>query len=336
MRSRAALIVVLVGLSFGGTAAAQAGSDTLVQVPLEAGVPEVSAAVSPSVVHLGARFTLFVTVTFDPGVQVNLREPVDLGGAFEVRRRDSRDRDGGNGKRVREYQLEVVAWELGDVHVPPIAVTFTISGHAGQVATNAVPMRVDSMLGATAGGDPRPLGDAPPAQLTARDWFWLWVSGAAAVALVGLVLVVRWRGGRRAHAIRLPGGGAARRLDTPGQRALARLAEIERSGVLDRDATRKPGYGAMVEAIRDYIGARYRVVTRDLTTSELLRALARIAPRDEQLMLELWLERCDVVKYGGLRATAASARGVLGDARAVVIATTTSTPAAQSQQKAAA
>ncbi len=120
-------------------------------------------------------------------------------------------------------------------------------------------------------------------------------------------------GGRAAHS--------ARRLDTPGERALARLLEIERGGALERDDTRKLGYAAMVDAIRDYLAARYRVATAELTTSELLRALAKAAPVAARLHIERWLEGCDVVKYGGLRATAPAASAVLAEARALVIAT---------------
>ena len=62
------------------------------------------------------------------------------------------------------------------------------------------------------------------------------------------------------------------------ERALERLLAIERSGVLDRDDDRKGGYAEMVEVIREYLGARYRVATLDLTTRELLRRLERVAP----------------------------------------------------------
>ncbi|MGE5183748.1 MAG: hypothetical protein ACM31C_16865, partial [Acidobacteriota bacterium] len=70
--------------------------------------------------------------------------------------------------------------------------------------------------------------------------------------------------------------------------------------------------------------------TLDLTTSELVRALAAIAPDDERALVEAWLERCDLVKYGGLRATAAQANEVLAAARELVVATT-----AQPKQEAA-
>ena len=53
--------------------------------------------------------------------------------------------------------------------------------------------------------------------------------------------------------------------------------------MLDRDARAQArGYAELVEVLRDYVGARYAVATLDLTTSELLRELARVAPADER------------------------------------------------------
>jgi hypothetical protein len=92
--------------------------------------------------------------------------------------------------------------------------------------------------------------------------------------------------------------------------------------VLARDAERKGGYAEMVEVVRDYLGARFRFATAELTTSELLRGLAKRARPEDKELVERWLERCDLVKYGGLRATESDALGVLGGAREVVMATT--------------
>src|SRR5207253_2635317 len=64
--------------------------------------PEVSAAASPSSVMLGARFTLFVTAVYGAGVEVNLREPTELGPAFEVTRRVSEDKLRSDGRHARE------------------------------------------------------------------------------------------------------------------------------------------------------------------------------------------------------------------------------------------
>ncbi len=306
---------------------------TVIQITPDAMVPQVSAAASPTEVQLGVRFTLFVTATFDDGVEVNLREPIDLGTAFEVRRKSSEDRRAPDGHHVREWQLEIYAWELGELHVPPVAVTFTAGGKAAQVETNPVPVRVVGVLGEV--DDPKLMRQsAPPVPLMGRDLFWLWVAAAAGAVVVVLLSALWVRRRHRRRVVRLVASGmpavAPRRIDMTSERALERLLAIERAGVLARDDERKDGYRQMVEGIRDYLGARYRVATLDLTTSELVRALAPSAPEDERALIEAWLERCDLVKYGGLRATAAQATDVLAAARELVVATT-----ARSEQEAA-
>jgi hypothetical protein len=296
----------------------------VIKLPLDLRAPAVSAAASPTVARLGAHFTLYITATFGAGIEVNLREPMDLGAAFEVRRRLSEDRPSGDGRTTREWQIDVTPWELGDQQIAPIAVTFTAFGRAGQVQTNAVPVKIVGVLGDVV-DDPRAMrGLAPPTGLLTPDWLWIWAATAAGGAL-GVIAVALWyRRRRRRRALRLIGGALARprRIDMTGERALERLLAIEQSGVLDRDGERKTGYADMVEVIREYLAARYRIATRDLTSSELIRRLAQGAPDDEVEPVRAWLDGCDIVKYAAYRATPAEAGKALDDARALIITTT--------------
>ncbi len=260
---------------------------------------------------------------------------MELGPAFEVRRRTAHDTVRSDGTRVREWQLDVIAWELGDLVLPPVAVTFTFGGHAGQVETNTVPIRVDGVLGDIA-DDPTARGGLdPPQRLVERDWFWLYVA-AGGGAIVGGVTALVWYRRRRRRDVELPsiGGITAQELDGPSRGALARLAAIERSGVLTRDAERKRGYDQMIDVLRDYLGARYRVATRDLTSAELSSKLATSATAEERACIDAWLRTCDVVRYGGVRTDAAEARRTLDAARAVVVATTPGTEAAARREAA--
>jgi hypothetical protein len=320
------------GSAGAGSGSAGSGEGKIIQIPVTAGTPEVRAAASPTTVRLGGRFTLYITATFDSGVEVNLREPLDLGPAFEVRRRLSEDQPSGTGGTTREWQLEVTPWELGDIHIAPIAVTFTALGRAGQVQTNSVPMKIVGVLGDVV-DDPKLMrGLAVPTSLTMRDWFWIWLATAAG-AVAGVIIAALWLRRRRRHrTLRLVGAaiGRPRRIDMTGERALERLLAIEQSGVLDRDADRKLGYAEMVEVIRDYLAARYRIAVHDLTSSELLRRLDKLAPHDEVELVASWLDGCDLVKYGGARATPAEAGKALDDARALIVATTELRAAARS------
>jgi len=317
--------------SGSGVGTGSGSGPRIIQIPTDANAPQVSAAAAPTTVTLGNKFTLFVTATFNPGVEVNLREPLDLGPAFEVTRRLSEDKPTGDGRTTREWQVEVIAWELGDLVMPPVAVTYTAFGKADQVATNTVKIKVNGMLGDVV-DDPKAVRDnAPPKELLTRDWFWLY-AGIGGALLIGalITMVVLIRNSRRRRMVFAGVGGrlVARKFDTASERALYKLLEIENSGVLDRDEDRKQGHAEMVEVIREYIGSRYRVVTQDLTSSELLRKLAPLAPEAERRLIEAWLERCDIVKYGGLQATADQAGKTLSDARELVVATTTEQAAA--------
>jgi hypothetical protein len=300
------------------------GSARIIQLPTDAAAPQVSAAASPTTVRIGGKFTVFVTATYGDGVEVNIREPIELGSVFEVTRKVSEDKRAPDGRHVREWQLEVIPWELGDLVMPPIAVTYTAFGRADQVQTNAIKLKIIGVLG-DAVDDPKALRDhAPPTDLLRRDWFWVWIAGGAAAAIALVTGLLIWRKRRRGRAVRLVGGVAVapRRMDAPSARALEQLLAIEQSGVLDRDEERKAGYTEMVEVIREYLAARYRVAITDLTTRELLIQLQRAASAEDRALVERWLERCDIVKYGGLRATREDARTTLDDARALVVTTT--------------
>ncbi|HEY3802626.1 MAG TPA: hypothetical protein VGL61_08450 [Kofleriaceae bacterium] len=314
-------------LFVSGVAAAQpAGSGKIIQVPLDDAAPEVQAAASPSDVKLGAQFTVFVTAVFGPGVTVNLREPIELGGSFEVRKHVSSDSVRADGRRQREWQLEVYAWDLGDLEVPPIAVTFVAAGHAGQVATNAVPIRVTGVLGDS--DDPKLMRPyAPAVALFEHTWLWNLLHdplalGIAAAVLVAAFLIARWPRKRRAVVpVRATFTPAPRKkLDMTAERALQRLREIADSGTLVRDTSRKLGYADMADVIREYVGVRFAIAAaRELTSGELIAELARISPGDRE-RIAAWLERCDPVKYGGVAETAAGANELLADARALVLA----------------
>jgi hypothetical protein len=313
--------------SGAGSGSAGAPKPIIIIIPPDVTPPDVTAAASPSVVRLGDRFILFITATYGAGVEVNLREPIEIGGDLEVTHKSSENRKTADGKNVREWQLEVIAWDVGKFQIPPLAVTFTSQGKAGQVATNAVPLEVTGVLGDVV-DDPKLMrGDAPPVSIMSRDWFWAWIAGGAGAVLV-LAALALYIYRKRKHRVRTLIGTLVvsapppRKLDMTSERALQQLLAIEQSGVLDRGDDRKRGYTEMVEVIREYTGARYRVVTLDQTTAELMRSLDKVAPADECTQIAHWLERCDIVKYGGLEATADDARGVLDGARTLVMTTT--------------
>jgi len=267
------------------------------------------------------------------GIEVNLREPVDLGAAFEVGKRVSEDRIQPDGRRMREWQIEVRVWEIGDVRVPPIAVTYTVLGKANQVETNTVPLHVTGVLGDS--DDPKLMRDsAAPVDLHEKsllakilEWFEDPTHlGIVIGALVGMWLGWRFRKLRRRRVTRLVGGlvpmnAPRRKIDMTSERALERLLAIEQSGQLAKDDQRRSAYAEMTDVIRDYVGARYNVLTTEMTSAELLKALATKASATDTSLVERWLDRADIVKYGNFPATRDEAYITLEGARTVVLTT---------------
>jgi hypothetical protein len=288
---------VITVLALAGPAAAQGpdGAPTIVDAPYVLGAPEVTAVVSPAVVRLGEPFVLFVTASYGGDVRVNLPEPLVLGAAFEAGRRVVDDRRRSDGRRIREWQIEVVAWELGDLRLPP------------------VPVRVAGTLGdADEPGQLR--GLAAPVRLWQRDWRLAFAGGGAVIALAAAAAFVRRRRrppvSRRERARRRALGPAA-------AGALARIDALDASGVLDRD--RKAGYGALSEIVRDYLGERLGFAPADQTTADLERHAADLGAAVAAEVAS-WLGVVDLVKYANHRASAAEVRAALDGARHLVTA----------------
>jgi hypothetical protein len=302
-------------LALAGPAAAQGpdAAPTIVDAPYVLGAPEVTAVVSPAVVRLGEPFVLFVTASYGGDVRVNLPEPLALGAAFEAGRRVVDDRRRSDGRRIREWQIEVVAWELGDLRLPPVPVTFTSGGRAASIATEPVPVRVAGTLGdADEPGQLR--GLAAPVRLWQRDWRLAFAGGGAVLALAAAAAFVRRRRrppvSRRERARRRALGPAA-------AGALARIDALDASGVLDRD--RKAGYGALSEIVRDYLGERLGFAPADQTTADLERHAADLGAAVAAEVAS-WLGVVDLVKYANYRASAAEVRAALDGARHLVTA----------------
>jgi hypothetical protein len=306
--------LVIAALCASGTASAQPGG-TRASVPapgLEAEAPRVSAGVSSQEVLLGDTFYFFVRVVYQPGVQVNLPASLVLGPAFEESARTDATRVNADGTITRDFEIAVLAFEVGDLTIPPIPVTYAAHGRALETMTDAVPVRVKSFLGE---GEATLRDIAGPVGLERRDLTLIYVASGVALAVLlfaaGIILNRRL-GRRRAEVLaRLP--EAVQR--SAHDEALARLDDLESSDALDAEDL-KPVYLAMSEILRAYIGRRFGLPALDLTTFEIGRELqSRPGGPVAAELITGWLERADLVKFAGYQASPDEARQALYDAR---------------------
>jgi hypothetical protein len=283
--------------------------------------PQVRAAVSTGSVQVGATFTLFITVTSAPGAEVNIPSALDFHGAFEEVRRTRGDRKTSDGRRVREFEIELMGWFVGDQMIPPVPVTYVIGGAAHTTQTNAVPVTIVGVIGE---GEATLRDVAPPVEVTRPDWTIIWITiivGAcvAAVAVV-LVAVFFMRRGRRTHAPRKRGIRTGPPL-APDLEALGRLDELEASGALEADDL-EPAFTELSEIVRSYLGRRYGFPALDSTSSEIRAQLRRRVGTEAALeILDDWMRLTDMVKYAGYQPAPDEARAAMTDARQVVAVT---------------
>jgi hypothetical protein len=274
--------------------------------------PTVTASVSAPTVVLGDEFYLFVRATYLPGMQVNLPASLPLGSAFEERARTDSTQANPDGTITRDFEVALQAFEVGELVIPPIPVTWAAQGRAMEVTTDPVAVQVSGLIG---DGEATLRDIAGPVEVERPDWTLVWIGVAVGGALLLLLVVLLarrvWRRRRRRALARLP--EALQR--SAHEEALARLDDVEASGALDAE-DRKPAYLAMSEILRGYIGRRYGFPALDLTTDEIRRALdARAGGAVASELITGWLEKSDMVKYARGDASPDEARQALYDAR---------------------
>jgi hypothetical protein len=284
--------------------------------------PQVSAAAAPSRVRLGDTLTLFVEVVYDEKVTVNLPATLDLDPYFEETRRSSSDERRTDGTRKRTYQVQLRAWELGDLRIPPIQVGYTAAGQQSWIVTNTVPVEV---VGSLSDVDDKTalLGDTPPVSLRSRDWR-LPIAGAAAWIVI-MIALVAWRLLRKkpqalAPAVAFVAPVATKtRMSGPAERALEAIEKLRAEGTCATDP--RVGYDELVDIMRTFATEQYGVPILDRTTDELLRSLVRRMPDDAHALARRWFARCDLVKYAAERPERDRSDRDLSGARDVILAT---------------
>ncbi len=322
------------------------------------GRPQVSAAASPSEVRLGDKLTLFIEVVYDEQVTVSVPSGLDLQPVFDELKRSSVDERRSDGTRKRIYQLQLQVWDLGDLRIPPIQVSYTVGGASSWVVTNDVPIRVVGSIDSI--DDPNAfLGATPPIGLRRRDWRWVIVGTAIAiVATVGLGVWLYTRRKRRARLIErerdvspdaierevssrddgaAPAVSAAPAIPvpsfTPQQLVIThelrrQLGDAARRALDALDALERSGllvrdqpeaFRKLVAIIHTFAVEQYTLPARHRTSAELVRVLGSTAmPAAALTATTAWLGRCDLVKFAA-ELDDDDGAGALSDARQLIV-----------------
>jgi hypothetical protein len=306
---RAALVALLVTLS-AGVAHAQP------LAPVDPDAPTITTRADRSKVQLGEPFHLILTVLHKPDMKVELPATLELGEGFaEMAARADTSAVEKDGRVKQTLTITLGALETGTQTVPGLPLGYSVKGEHRQITTSAVSVEVSTVVG---NGKEELRPAAQPVTVLERDLTLLWI--AAGVVGAGLLGFAVWLFLRKAQA-RRPGARARSGKTAPplppDEAALARLRALASSGKLDAD-DRRPVYFELSEIVREYLGARYGFDALELTSEELLAALALRAPVDVAHEVGGWLRAGDLVRYARVPCTRDEAASALAQAVTIV------------------
>lgn len=341
----------------GGVAQTQAPTPT----PIDPSAPTVGASLDRSEAHVGDVLTLTVTaIAADSVTQSVTLEPPALG-KLELLDRSTDDRQLGDGRTSRRFVLRVAAYEVGELEVPPLTLSYSGSdGRRHELRTESLPLRLRPVVDEA---QPKLAEPRAPREVMVEDRRPLWVlvglGALLGAALLGLLARAIWR--RRLRRAQVAAEAEEQR--APDEVALERLRALRARGGFGSDGY-QPFHFAVSEVVRAYVGGRWGFGALEQTTTELLDELARLrvavateavgttntdmtrdaamtptteaAPAPTKLVravdatqldvLRRLLEACDLVKFAKLSSTDEACLALLAAAEAFVLETREAAP----------
>lgn len=299
----------------------------LAAAPLDAGVaaapavaadaPTITARTEKTEAHVGDAIAFTITSIGPRAMPVVLPANLDLG-PFSELGRTLEEKDLGDGKMSRAFNLKIAAYEPGSVEIPAVELTyFGQDGAVKSVRTRPIPFTITSLIANEP--EPKLKDNAAPTRVIQRDYLLLYIAGGLAAAGLGAIiaLLVRRRLKNRRPA---PPPVPPRPAHEVAMEKLDRLGSL-----LSEGGDLRPFYFELSEAIREYLGGRFGFDSLEMTTEELVATLRRVSLGTARGVVggevEGWLSACDLVKFAKVSPSTEQARGALETAIRMVEAT---------------
>ncbi len=301
--------------------------------------PKLRATIKPAAAYVGDPITVTITTRYKKGVSVTLPLKLELGEFAELSRKESRQESGRQGhipNVEHTFTLEVGAYKLGELELPPIEINaLGPGGELVTLKTPALPIQIKTVMP----NEPKPkLKEVEkPVRVYQRTYWLLYlllVVGVIGITAI-ITLIVRRRIEQRRRAERPPPPPPP-----PHDVALRRLAGLDVEQYI-ADERFKDLYLELSEIVREYIGGRFGFDALEMTTTEINETLEKrhvsLALRQQ---LQTYFNDCDLVKFARFRPEDDDARSAAQEAGQLVRDTTAAwglppTPGAAQQDVAA-
>ena len=260
---------------------------------------------------------LTLAAEYPEDAQVALPAPGAMLGEFLVEsQRASPPRLVTGDRLAVEQHITLAPASAGDFTLPVLQANATLAdGQLLTLQSTAIPVKVTSLLAEDAGTTPELRDIEEPLEAPIPlEWK---LGGLLAVVLMAGAFVW-WKWFREAKVADKPAAPPI----PPGQAALARLDALYASELLEAGDYRAFHF-ALSDILREYIERRFSLRAQEQTTDEFLAALPdqRVFNAEQQLLLQDFLRRSDLVKFAKYAPRAEQSREAAEACRKFVVET---------------
>lgn len=251
----------------------------------------VESTVDKQTITIGDRLTYTVKISADTSLVVDSLTVGTNLGMFEVKDYKPRQTSVKNGTRTSTESFEITTFTTGDYKIPSVTIRYrTPVGEMKSVATDPLPIKVNSLLTGEKGEDIKPL---KPVKSFPREFPTLWV--IVGVLLLGGAALFIWLYRRARRPIDLLSSAVDTRM--PWEIALEELGKLRASDLLARGQY-KLFYLELSDIFRRYLEKRYGIYALERTTTEIIDEFRKQAlDSKEEKTIHEFLDGCDLVKF---------------------------------------
>lgn len=232
--------------------------------------PEVKATLDTRQISIGDQARMFIEVRPAKGERLIWAVIPDTFNNLEVVEKGKIDTIKDNDLVTYKQRLLLTGWDSGMFTIP--AFTFTSSPRSGNpytVTTDSFSLVVQTIPVDTA--QPfKPIADILPVKMSWKDYIWYILGALLAIGLIALIVIYFIRNRKVAAPVAAP----VQRAETPAEKALRLLAELEQKQLWQNEKV-KEYYVELTDILRNYIEERFQTPALELTTDELLPVVRR-------------------------------------------------------------
>jgi len=260
---------------------------------------------------------LTLTAEYPEDAQVALPAPATVLGDFLVESQELTPPRLVSGNRLAvEQHITLAPAAAGDFTIPVLQANATLAdGQLLTLQSTPIPVKVTSLLAGDAGTAPelRDIEEPLEAPIPLE-----WKLGGLLAVLLLVGAFVWWKWFRKAKIVEAPAAPPV----PPGQAALARLDALNASELLEAGDYRAFHF-ELSDILRQYIERRFSLRAQEQTTDEFLAGLPdqRVFNSEQQLLLQDFLRRSDLVKFAKYAPRAGQSREAAEACRKFVVET---------------